>query len=77
MSAAEDKQREQIEKLLGLKVPTRFIFSNKQIDWINKERKELQEMIDAKPTSGLFRLVARQEAINVMVEIHNAELKKD
>lgn len=77
MSNAEDQEREKLEKLFKLRPSKGFRFSDEQIDWVNEERKVLFAQIEAKPEKGLFRLVARQEALQLLCELHNLEMKKD
>ena len=52
-----------------------MILSKEQIDYINQERKTLNRIIASKPSIGIVRYAARQEALNLIVQLHNVEVE--
>ena len=53
-----------------------MIFSEAQVEYANVELKTLQRLIDSKPELGLLRYVARQEALQMIIDLHNMEMIK-
>jgi hypothetical protein len=45
--------------------------TQEQIDFANRELKHLGRIIASEPKLGLFRFVAKQEALGLIVELHN------
>ena len=51
--------------------------TQKQVEYIRQEQKTLRRIIASKPEVGLFRYVARQEALNLISQLHNMEIDKN
>lgn len=47
--------------------------SDKQLKWLNNELKVLKRIIESKPEKGIFRLVARQETLLAIRDLHKSE----
>lgn len=45
--------------------------TQEQINWINQERLEIDRIIKSEPRKGLIRWAARQEALELIIEMHN------
>lgn len=48
--------------------------TKEQIVWINQEKITLKRIIAAKPSQGYFRFIAREEALDLLIEMHNMAL---
>ena len=48
--------------------------SRDQVKWINQEKATLKRIIASNPEKGLFRLIARQEALQLIIELHNHQM---
>lgn len=53
-----------------------FKLSDEQITYLRKEYKDLDEQIKNGETQGMFRLVARQEALVMMYKLHKIEVER-
>lgn len=52
------------------------ILSEAQVEYANNELHTLQRLINAKPEIGLIRYAARQEALQMIIDLHNVEVVK-
>ena len=45
--------------------------TKEQIEYVNTEKKSLERIIASEPKYGMFRYVAKQEALQLIIELHN------
>lgn len=53
-----------------------FRLSDEQVEYIRKEVTDLNEKLKENRLEGTFRLVARQEALLAMYDLHKMEVKR-
>jgi hypothetical protein len=53
-----------------------MILTKEQCDWVQREQENLKRLVESKPKYGLFRFIARQEALDLIIELHNMAMKK-
>lgn len=51
--------------------------TQKQIDWVKQEKENLNRIIESRPTYGFFRYLARQEALALIIKLHNIQIEED
>lgn len=59
-----------------MKLTDGFRLSDAQVDYIRKEYKDLDEKLKAGEVAGSFRMVARQEALTMIYNLHKLEVKR-
>lgn len=52
-----------------------FKLSPEQVEYINKEIDINNRICDSKPSAGVYNLIARREALRLMVQLHNVTEK--
>lgn len=53
-----------------------FRLSNEQLAYIKKEFLDIHEKLKNGQVEGMFRLVARQESLRVIFDLHKLEVKR-
>lgn len=53
-----------------------MIFTSEQIEFLRSEKKNLERIIAAEPKKGILRFVARQESLELLIELHNIAMNK-
>lgn len=54
-----------------------MILTQKQIDWVNSERETIKRIMESQPNKGIIRWAARQEALHLIIQLHNMEVSKN
>lgn len=59
-----------------MKLTTGFRLSKEQLDYLTEEYNGLSDKIEHGEMQGMFRLVARQEALRALYDLHKMEVKR-
>ena len=59
-----------------MKLTTGFRLSDAQVESLKKEYLEINEKLKDNELKGMFRLVARQEALQAIYNLHKVEVKR-
>lgn len=59
-----------------MKLTEGFRLSDAQLDSLKAEYREIKEKLQENQLEGMFRLVARQEALQAIYNLHKVEVKR-
>ena len=59
-----------------MRITDGFRLSDAQLDSLKAEYREIKEKLQENQLEGMFRLVARQEALQAIYNLHKVEVKR-
>lgn len=59
-----------------MKLTEGFRLSNEQLEYLKHQYRDLEERLKGYELTGMFRLVAKQEALLALYDLHKVEVKR-
>ena len=59
-----------------MKLTEGFRLSNEQLEYLKQQYRDLEERLKENDLKGMFRMVARQEALLALYDLHKVEVKR-